>query len=268
MKILFLGDIMGRSGREAVERHLPALKERHAPDFTVANAENAAGGYGTTRRVADGLFALGIDALTSGNHVWDQKELLNQIGGDARILRPFNFPKGTPGRGDILLTNGKGQRLYVINAMARLFMDPLDDPFAGLDALLAGHAPGKTADAILVDFHGEASSEKQALACYLDGRVSAVLGTHTHVPTADARILPSGTACQTDVGMCGDYESVIGMKKDQAILRFVRKYSCERLAPAEGEGTVCGALVETNDATGLAVSITPVCVGGILGARG
>ncbi|HVY12709.1 MAG TPA: TIGR00282 family metallophosphoesterase [Alphaproteobacteria bacterium] len=264
MKILFLGDIMGRSGREAVARHLPALKERFAPDFIVANAENAAAGYGLTRRLADEVLNLGIDVLTNGNHVWDQKEFLSTIGGDARLLRPCNFPKDTPGLGHQLYTSKAGKRLLVINAMTRLFMDALDDPFAAIDAILAQHQLGKTADAIFVDIHGEASSEKQALGVHLDGRVTAVIGTHTHVPTADARVMPGGTAYQTDAGMCGDYDSVIGMKKDQSVFRFLRKYTFERLTPADGEGTVCGAVVETAE-SGLATGIVAVRVGGILG---
>ncbi|MBI3419028.1 MAG: TIGR00282 family metallophosphoesterase [Proteobacteria bacterium] len=267
MKILFLGDIMGRSGREAVAKHLPALKTRHQPDFTLANAENAAAGYGLTQKIASELLGLGIDVLTNGNHVWDQKEFLSTIGGDKRCIRPCNFPKDTPGAGHILLKNDKGKRLLVINAMCRLFMDALDDPFATVEALVAEHPLGKAADGIFLDIHGEASSEKQGMANYLDGRVTAVIGTHTHVPTADTRVLPKGTAYQTDTGMCGDYDSVIGMKKDQAVFRFLRKYSFERLAPAEGEGTVCGAVVESDDATGLAKNMTAVCVGGVLGAR-
>jgi metallophosphoesterase (TIGR00282 family) len=263
MKILFLGDIMGRSGREAVLAHLPALKTRFAPDFIVANGENAAAGYGLTLKIAQELFAAGVDCITNGNHVWDQKELLSTIGSDARLLRPCNFPKDTPGAGFGIYKNKAGQRLVVINAMARLFMDALDDPFAVVDGILENNALGKAADAIFVDIHGEASSEKQAMGAHLDGRVSGVIGTHTHVPTADARVLPGGTAYQTDAGMCGDYDSIIGMKKEASVSRFLRKFSYERLSPAEGEGTVCGACMETG-ANGLAIKITPFRIGGIL----
>jgi metallophosphoesterase (TIGR00282 family) len=263
MKILFMGDIMGRSGREAVLRELPGLKAQHAPDFIIANAENAAAGYGLTQKIANELLEAGIDVLTNGNHVWDQKEFLSTIGNAPTCIRPCNFPKDTPGHGYVLVKKD-GKRLLVINAMTRLFMDALDDPFAVIDEILSEHALGKTADAIFVDIHGEASSEKQAFGVHLDGRVSAVVGTHTHVPTADARVLKNGTAYQTDAGMCGDYDSVIGMKKEPATQRFTRKYAFERLAPAEGEGTVCGMVVETND-KGLAVKITPVMVGGVLG---
>lgn len=265
MKILFFGDIMGRSGRDALAAHLPGLKTRLAPDFIVANAENAAAGYGLTRKIADDLFALGIHALTTGNHVWDQKELLTFIHEEPRILRPANFPKDTPGNGSILISGAQGKKLLVVNIMGRLFMDAMDDPFAAASSAVEKCTLGKNADAILIDMHAEASSEKQAIAHYVDGKATAVVGTHTHVPTADARILSHGTAYQTDVGMCGDYDSVIGMKKETSVAKMVRKYSFERLSPAEGDGTVCGCLIESDDKTGLARSITPVRVGGLLG---
>lgn len=264
MKLLFFGDIMGRSGREALARHLPGLRSRHAPDFIIANAENAAAGYGLTKKLADELFGTGIDALTTGNHVWDQKELLSNIADLPRVLRPCNFPEGAPGAGSVLLTNKAGKKLLVVNVMGRLFMEAMDDPFASCEKAIAATPLGKGADAILIDAHCEASSEKQALGVHFDGRVTAVIGTHTHVPTADARILPGGTGFQTDTGMCGDYDSVIGMKKELATLRQIRRFSFERLAPAEGEGTVCGVLIESDDSTGLAISITPLAVGGIL----
>jgi metallophosphoesterase (TIGR00282 family) len=263
MKILFLGDIMGRAGREAVLKHLPALKTRFTPDFIVMNGENAAAGYGLTIKIAAELFEAGADCVTNGNHVWDQKELLTTIHNDARLLRPCNFPEGTPGLGANVYKNKDGKRLLVINAMTRLFMDALDDPFAAIDDILKNHTLGKTCDAIFVDIHGEASSEKQAMGVHLDGRISGIIGTHTHVPTADARVLPGGTAYQTDAGMCGDYDSVIGMKKEASVQRFLRKYSFERLGPAEGEGSVCGACIETGD-NGLATKITPFRIGGIL----
>lgn len=264
MKILFFGDVMGRSGREALARHLPALRALHAPDFVVANAENAAAGYGLTVKLAAEFFACGVDVLTTGNHVWDQKELLTQIDNEPRILRPCNFPKGTPGKGHYVASNKEGKNLLVIHVMGRLFMDAMDDPFASTLACLEPYALGKQVQAVLVDVHAEASSEKQAMGCFLDGKVTAVVGTHTHVPTADDRILPGGTAFQTDVGMCGDYDSVIGMKKDMSVAKMIRKYSFERLAPAEGEGTLCGALIESDDATGLAKAITPIRMGGVL----
>ncbi|MBI1272963.1 MAG: metallophosphoesterase [Alphaproteobacteria bacterium] len=261
MRILFLGDLVGRSGREAALQHLPALKERLRPDAVIVNGENAAGGYGITGAIAKELFAAGIDCITTGNHVWDQRELLGLADSMPRLLRPLNFPAGTPGQGHGIVECAGGKKLLVINIMARLFMEPLDDPFALIDAFLQKHRLGQSVAAIFVDFHGEASSEKMAFAHFLDGRISAVVGTHTHVPTADAQILPGGTACQGDAGMCGDYDSVIGMKKETAIWRFTRKIPGERLAPAEGEGTVCGTLVVTSDNTGLATAIAPVRIG-------
>jgi 2',3'-cyclic-nucleotide 2'-phosphodiesterase len=264
MRILFFGDIMGRAGRDALAQYLPALTAQHKPDFVVANAENAAAGYGLTIKIANDLFALGIDVLTTGNHVWDQKELLSSIGNEPRILRPCNFPKDTPGSGSYVAQSKTGKKLLVINTMGRLFMDAMDDPFAATNECLATHTLGKTVDGILVDVHCEASSEKQALGHMCDGRATAVLGTHTHVPTADDRIMPKGTAFQTDTGMCGDYDSVIGMKKDLSLQRMMRKYSFERLTPAEGEGTVCAALVESDDKTGLAKSISTYRMGGAL----
>jgi 2',3'-cyclic-nucleotide 2'-phosphodiesterase len=269
MKFIFFGDIMGRSGRDALQQHLPALIVQHKPDFVVANAENAAAGYGLTLKIAGDLFAMGIDVLTTGNHVWDQKELLSTIGNEPRILRPCNFPKDTPGSGSYVAQSKTGKKLLVINVMGRLFMDAMDDPFVATTECVNAHtlgnsSGGKTVDGILIDVHCEASSEKQAIAHLFDGRVSAVLGTHTHVPTADDRILAKGTAFQTDTGMCGDYDSVIGMKKDLSVGKMMRKYSFERLSPAEGEGTVCAAIVETHEQTGLATSIQTHRIGGSL----
>lgn len=260
---------MGRAGRDALAQYLPVLTQQHKPDFVVANAENAAAGYGLTLKIAADLFALGIDVLTTGNHVWDQKELLSTIQSEPRILRPCNFPKDTPGSGSFVAQSKTGKKLLVVNVMGRLFMDAMDDPFAATTECvnahtLVGNGGSKTVDGILIDVHCEASSEKQAIAHLFDGRVTAVLGTHTHVPTADDRILAKGTAFQTDTGMCGDYDSVIGMKKDLSVARMTRKYSFERLTPAEGEGTVCAALVESDDMTGLAKSISTYRMGGAL----
>lgn len=265
MRILFLGDIMGRSGRDGVTKHLPDLKARLKPDIVIANGENAAAGFGITDKIAKEMFALGIDCLTGGNHSWDQKELIGTIDREPRLLRPINYPEGTPGRGHYTHTLPGGKKILIVNVMARLFMEPaLDDPFAAMEKLMAQHRLGQNVQAVFVDFHGEASSEKMALAHVFDGRVSAVIGTHTHVPTADARILPRGTAAMTDAGMCGDYDSVIGMKKELSIWRFTRKIPGERMVPAEGEATVCGCIITTDDASGLATAIEPVRVGGIL----
>ena len=263
VRILFLGDVVGRSGRDAVARHLPDLRARLAPDLVVINAENAAHGFGLTPEIARALFAAGADVLTLGNHAWDRREVIPYIEGEPRVLRPLNYPPGTPGRGAGVFGVGQ-QRVLVVNAMGRLFMEPLDCPFRTIEALLESHGLGRTVQAIVIDLHAEATSEKAAFAHRFDGRVSLVVGTHTHVPTADWRILPGGTAFQSDAGMCGDYDSVIGMQKDASASRFVRRLPAERLAPAEGEATVCGVFVETDDATGLARWLAPVRVGGVL----
>jgi len=263
VKILFCGDVVGRPGRDAVRKHVPCLRRELDIDLVVVNAENAAGGFGLTERLCGEFYDCGVDVLTTGNHVWDQREIIPYIGRDPCLLRPANFPKDTPGAGWRVHPVGE-RRVLVINLMGRLFMDALDDPFARFDDILAGYRLGEDIAAILVDFHAEASSEKMAFAHFLDGQVSAVIGTHTHCPSADAQVLPGGTAFQSDAGMSGDYDSVIGMAKDAATLRFWRKMPGERLAPAEGEATVCGVFVETDDATGLARRVAPVRVGGRL----
>jgi len=264
VKLLFLGDIVGRSGRDAVARHLPSLRKSLGLDFVVANGENAAGGFGITDKIASELYAAGVDCITTGNHVWDQRELMLTIDRDPKLLRPLNFPKGTPGKGAGTYRLPGGQSIVVANVMARLFMDALDDPFAAVETLLAQHRLGQNGiAAILIDVHGEASSEKYALGHLCDGRASLVVGSHSHVPTADAQVLVGGTGYQTDAGMCGDYDSVIGMKKEAAIQRFVRKLPGERLTPAEGEGTLCAIYAELG-AGGLATRVAPVRVGGRL----
>ena len=264
MRLLFLGDIVGRSGRDAVVDRLPALRKELALDFVVANGENAAGGYGITGKICQSVYGAGVDVITTGNHVWDQREIIPYIEGDPRLLRPQNFPKNTPGRGFGVFRTFDGRRVAVLHVMLRLFMDALDDPFACVEALLGDHALAQNCDAIVLDIHGEATSEKQALGYFADGRVSLVVGTHTHVPTADGRVLPKGTAYISDAGMCGDYESVIGMQREASVLRFTRKMPGDRLVPAEGEATMCGVLVETDERTGLAKRIEPLRLGGIL----
>ncbi|MDD4616515.1 MAG: TIGR00282 family metallophosphoesterase [Alphaproteobacteria bacterium] len=265
MRILFFGDVMGRSGREGLAQHLPMLKERLKPDAVIANAENAASGVGLTKKVADDLFALGISCLTLGNHSWAQRELMISIESEPRIIRPLNYPEGTPGRGVYMIDVSQGRKLLVVNPLMRVFVEPLlDDPFGAMEKTVAEHKLSGNLQ-ILVDAHGEATSEKSALANVLDGRVSAVVGTHTHVPTADERILPQGSAYISDVGMCGDYDSIVGMKKDVATWRFTHKTPFrERKSPAEGAATVCGVLITTDDSTGLAVNIEPIRIGGIL----
>lgn len=266
MKILFLGDIVGRSGRDAVVASLPALRRDLQLDFVIVNGENAAHGFGITAKICEELYEAGVDVITLGNHAFDQREALTHIERDARLIRPLNFPKGTPGKGANLFEAANGQRILVINVMGRVFMDALDDPFAAIDEALAACPLGEAADAIVIDIHGEATSEKMAMGHFVDGRASLVVGTHSHVPTADAQILPGGTAYQTDAGACADYNSVIGMEKDEPLNRFVRKIPSGRFTPAEGEATVCGLFLETDARSGLATRIDPVRVGGRLKA--
>ena len=264
MRILFLGDVIGRAGREAAALALPRLREALRIDLAVINAENASHGFGLAPDMAEALFAAGADAITLGNHAWDRKELMGSIANQPRLVRPLNVPPGTPGAGSALVTLRNGRRALVVNAMGRLFMDPLDCPFRASAELLAKYKLAGNVAAILVDFHAEATSEKMAYGHSFDGQVSLVVGTHTHCPSADHQILPGGTAFQSDAGMCGDYDSVIGMAKEGAASRFWRKMPGERLAPADGEVTVCGTFVETDDATGLARRIEPIRQGGRL----
>lgn len=261
MRILFIGDIMGRSGRDALIARLPGLKAALKPDVVIVNGENAAHGAGIVDKMCQEFYAVGTDIITTGNHVWDQREIILTIDKDPRLLRPLNYPKASPGRGYTVHQLADGRKILVINAMGRLFMDPLDDPFTQVNEVVEKHAMGRQVHAIFLDFHAEATSEKMGMAHYLDGRVSAVVGTHTHIPTADCQILPRGTAFQSDAGMTGDYDSVIGVRKDIPVQRFVRKMPTERMQPAEGEGTVCGTFIITDDKTGLAQAIAPVRVG-------
>ncbi len=261
MRLLFCGDIVGRSGREVVLRYIPQLKKEWALDAVIANGENAAHGFGISAPICNDLFACGVDVITGGNHSWDQKGSAQLISQEKRLLRPINYPDGTPGQGYHIFTTKKGASLLVINAMGRLFMDPLDDPFRAIDSVLKKYPLGGQIKAIVLDFHGEASSEKMAMGHFCDGSASFVVGTHTHIPTADAQILPKGTAYQTDAGMCGDYNSVIGMDKVVPLARFITKRPTEKMAPAMGEGTFCGVYVETDDQTGLAQLISPVRLG-------
>jgi len=264
MNILFLGDVVGRSGREAVGAVLPGLRARLAIDLAIVNAENASHGFGLAPEMAAALFAAGADVITLGNHAWDRREIVPYIAETPRLIRPLNFPPGTPGAGVAVVELPGNRRALVLNAMGRLFMDPLDCPFRGTAQELARYRLGGTVAAIVIDFHAEATSEKLAFAHSFDGQVSFVVGTHTHSPSADHQILPGGTGYQSDAGMCGDYDSVIGMAKEAAATRFWRKMPGERLAPAEGEATVCGVFVATDDATGLARRIEPVRLGGRL----
>ncbi len=267
MRLLFLGDVLGRAGRNAVYETLPSLRERLAADFVIVNGENAAGGFGITEVIFQDLLDAGADVVTTGNHVWDQREALVFISRQRRLLRPLNFPAGTPGGGSGLFTAANGADVLVLNVQGRVFMDPLDDPFQAVEREVSACPLKLGADVIFVDMHAEATSEKQALGLAFDGRVTAVIGTHTHVPTADARVLPGGTAFMTDAGMCGDYNSIIGMDKGEPLHRFTARIPSSRFTPALGPATVCGALIEIDDATGLAVSIDPIREGAPLGGN-
>ena len=263
MRILFVGDVVGRSGRHAVLERLPGLITQWKLDLVVVNGENAAGGFGITEAIYNDLIDAGADAVTLGNHSWDQREALVFIERAPRLIRPLNYPAGTPGRGVALVDAKNGQRALVINAMGRIFMDALDDPFAAVERELAACPLHDAADAIIVDMHCEASSEKQAMGYFCDGRVSLTVGTHTHVPTADHRIMPKRSAFITDVGMTGDFQSVIGMSKDEPLNRFLRKIPSSKFEPASGPATLCAVAVET-DETGLATKIAAVRLGGAL----
>lgn len=266
MKILYLGDIMGKVGRTAVMEQVPRLRDQHGLDFVVACGENAAHGFGITVKICEALFDAGVDVITTGNHAWDQREIIDYIPTEPRLLRPANYAEGTPGQGSGLYQTADGRRIAVCQVMGRLNMPPIDDPFRALEDFLSGTQLGRDADAIVVDIHGEATSEKTALGLISDGRASLAVGSHSHIPTADHRILPAGTAYQTDAGMCGCYDSVIGMDAGIAIRRFVATLPGERLEPATGPATVCGVIVETDDRTGLADTIQPVRLGGELAA--
>ena len=262
MRILFVGDVVGRSGRRALLDRLPALITQWRLDFVIVNGENAAGGFGITEAIYGEFVDAGADAITLGNHAWDQREALVFIERAPRLVRPINYPAGTPGRGVALLTAKNGARALVINALGRIFMEPLDDPFAAVDRELTACALRTGADVIVIDFHAEATSEKQAMGYFADGRASVVVGTHTHAPTADHRILPGGTAFVSDVGMTGDYNSVIGMVKDEPLQRFVRRIPSAKFEPAMGAASLSALAVETDDATGLARRVAGVRLGG------
>jgi 2',3'-cyclic-nucleotide 2'-phosphodiesterase len=264
LRLLFLGDLVGRSGRNAAIARLPDLIAAHNLDFVVVNGENSAGGFGITEVILRQVLDAGADVVTTGNHAFDQREAMVFAERQDRFLRPANYPAGTPGRGAGLYMARNGARVLVVNAMGRVFMDQLDDPFVAIEAEIGACPLGEQADAIVVDFHAEATSEKQALAYYLDGRVTLVVGTHTHVPTSDYRVMPGGTAFQSDVGMCGDYNSVIGMNQEEPLRRFLSKVPGERFSPADGPATISGLAVDVDDGTGLATAVAPLRLGGVL----
>lgn len=268
MRLAFFGDVIGSPGREGIATHLPSLRRRLGLDFVVVNAENAAAGFGITEKTAQELFDAGADCLTLGNHSWDQREALTYIDRESRLLRPVNYPRLSyaPGRGAYVYDTPSGHRVFVISALGRVHMDSLDDPFSAVDHQLESCPLGIACDAVIVDMHCEATSEKMGMGHFCDGRASLVVGTHTHVPTADAQILPGGTAYQTDAGACADYDSVIGMAKEEAVRRFVTRLPGSRHQPATGPTTVCGVFVETDPRTGLARRIEPIRIGGRLRA--
>lgn len=261
MKILFLGDVVGRSGREAVCAQLPGLRAEHKLDAVIVNGENAAGGFGMTPEIFEGFIKAGADVVTMGDHLWDQEKLVPRLNQESRLVRAVNYPPGTPGRGLTEVALPGGRKLVVLQAMGQVFMkDNLDNPFRAVEAALAPYRLGGNAHAIVVDMHAEATSEKCAMGHFLDGKVSLVVGSHTHIPTADARILPGGTAYQTDAGMCGDYDSVIGFEPAEPLQHFLHKRKV-RMKPALGEATLCGVIVETDDTTGKAVRIESLRAG-------
>jgi metallophosphoesterase (TIGR00282 family) len=264
VRLLFLGDVVGRAGRDAVAERLPGLIAAHGFDCVVVNGENASHGRGLSEPHYELLRAAGADVVTLGDHAFDQRDTLTYIERAATLLRPINMAPGTPGRGATLIEARGGFRVLVINALGRVFMGPVDDPFRAVEAAVAACPLGEQADAVVVDFHTEATSEIEAMGHFLDGRVTLVVGTHTHIPTADYRILRGGTALMADAGMCGDFDSVIGVEADEPLNRFLTGIPQARFTPAEGEATLCGIAVETDPATGLAARLAPLRLGGVL----
>jgi len=264
VRLLFLGDVVGRAGRRAVAERLPGLIDRHGFDFVIVNGENASHGNGLTENHYHAIREAGADAVTLGDHAFDQRDTLSYITRETALLRPVNMAEGTPGRGAMLITGRNGHQVLVVNAQGRVFMNPIDDPFRAVETEIAKCPLGQVADAVVVDFHAEATSEMQGMGHFLDGRASLVVGTHTHIPTSDERILKGGTGLMSDAGMCGDYDSVIGVEADEPVTRFVTGLPSGRFTPAEGEGTLSGVAIETHPATGLCTRIEPLRVGGSL----
>lgn len=260
MKIIYCGDVVARAGREAVLNNLSTFREQYKPDAIVVNIENAAHGFGATPGICRDFLEAGVDALITGNHVWNQRDLIPFLNDCKKIIRPLNYPDANPGRGFAEINLANGKKLLIIQVVGRLFMEAVDCPVQAVEKVLKSYNLGRNVDAILVDIHAEATSEKLSFGYYLDGRVSVVAGTHTHVPTADARVLPNGTAYITDVGMCGDYDSVLGFDKEEPINRLLHKFSGGRLSPAKGHGSLYGILVETDNASGLAKSIEQIVI--------
>ena len=263
MKIIFFGDIFGRSGRDALIKKLPYFKEKFKPDFILANGENASHGKGISHSICKDLFSAGIDVITGGNHIFDNNDIFNFIDNEKRLLRPNNYPIDTPGNGYGIYEKNQ-KKILVISVMGRVFMQPLDDPFDSIRKVINGKTIGKDISAIIIDIHCEATSEKMAVGHEFDGKASLIVGTHTHVPTADARILNNGTAYISDLGMCGDYDSIIGMDKSKSLEKFKKKTPIRGIDPATGEASLSCVFVELNDETGLAKSIKQIIIGGSL----
>ncbi len=267
MNILICGDVVGSSGREVIENEVPKLKIKELLDFVIVNGENAANGFGITEKICKQFYSLGVDVITTGNHVWDQKEIIGYIENDKRLLRPINFSSDSPGNGYGIFSMNNGTHIVVINLICRLFMDLYDDPFRSIESILFKLNNRFEKTVIIVDVHGEATSEKMALGHYLDGKVAAVVGTHTHIPTADSHILEKGTFYQTDLGMCGDYNSIVGMEKNKSLFRFLHKHKKNRLEPASGNATLCGVMLKIDEKTQKVSSFKPLKIGGILGNK-
>jgi len=265
MKILFLGDVAGPSGRKAVQGHLPQIKKKNKIDFVIANGENASeAGVGITEKNAEDMFNAGVNVITSGNHIWDQKETIEHIVKEKRLLRPENLIEGTPGKGFEIYSVPSGEKIAVLNLMGNIFMKKCEDVFRTAEKIFVKFRLKRDADFIVVDFHGEVTSEKMAMGHYLDGKATLVIGTHTHVPTSDFRVLENGTAYQTDIGMCGDYNSVIGMNKENSLKKFFNNKEAKKHFPSLGEATLSGIIVDGDLDTGLAKSVKQFLFGGVL----
>lgn len=266
MKILICGDVDARTGRESIKKWVPQIREKYSIDFVIINVDNAAGGFGITEKIADEFFTMGADVLTGGNHVFDQNGIVPYLEREKRLLRPHNLPASTPGHGVCEARTAKGRKVLVLHLVGQRFMPMIgNDPFESANQVLSRYILGSNVDAIVVDFHAEFTSEKYALGHFLDGRVSAVVGTHTHIPTSDEHILEHGTAFQADLGMCGDYDSVIGARKSDIVDKFTKLHMKVKIQSAEGESTMCALMIETDDRTGLAKSVKAFKLGGCIG---